>query len=86
MEKKLKNSSNSILCGIVLPTEWDTNGRVMRISINTHDESEYIIDYSGQGKELINHLKEMIEIEGKVIKRLSGHSYVKVSSFNVVSA
>ena len=83
---KNKKSEQSKLQGIVLPNQWDANGNVERIALNTHDEKEYIIEYSGQGKELLNHLQEMIEIEGKVLRRLSGRLYVKVSNYNILAS
>jgi hypothetical protein len=85
MKNKNKKSEQSKLQGIVLPNQWDDNGNVKRIALNTHDEKEYIIESSGQGKELLNHLQEMIEIEGKVLQRLGGSLYVRVSSYNVLA-
>jgi len=85
MNKKTKKNANSILRGIILPTMWDTNGRVKRISLNTHDENEYMIDYSGRGKELLDHIQETIEIEGKVLQRMGGTLYLKVNNFNIIS-
>lgn len=84
MNKDKQKHDRSILRGIILPSQWDKKGRVMRISLNTHDEKEYIIDYSGRGKELRNHLKELIEVDGKVLQRLGGSLYLKVKSFSVV--
>jgi hypothetical protein len=64
---------------------WDKDGSVKRISLNTPSEHEYMIDYSGKGKELLDHLQEMIEIEGKVIQRMGGTLYIKVNKFNVLN-
>ena len=85
MKKKNKKNANTILRGIILPTMWDKDGKVKRISLNTQNEHEYMIDYSERGKELLNHIQETIEIEGKVIQRMSGALYVKVNRFNVIS-
>jgi len=67
-----------------LPNQWDNNGNVKRIALNTHDEKEYIIDFSGQGKELLDHLQKLIEIDGKVLQGLGGSLYIKVNSYNVL--
>jgi len=83
---KNKKSEQSKLQGIVLPNQWDDNGNVKRIVLSTNDEKEYSIEYSGQGKELLNHLQEMIEIEGKVLCRPSGSLYVKVSNYNILAS
>ena len=85
MKKKKKNDALSILQGIILPSKWDKDGRVMRISLNTKDESEYIIDYSGRGKELLDHLRETIEVEGKVLQRIGGAHYIKVNSYSQIN-
>lgn len=84
MKKKNKSNAHTILRGIILPAMWDKDGKVQRISLNTQNEHEYMIDYSGRGKELLNHLQETIEIEGKVLQRVGGASYVKVNSFNII--
>ena len=85
MKIKTKGSADAILKGVILPSMWDEEGAVMRISLNTQGEDEYIIDYSGRGKELLNHLRESIEIEGKVLQRIGGALYVKVNSYHIIN-
>ena len=85
MKIKTKGSANAILHGVILPSLWNEEGEVMRISLNTQDEDEYIIYYSGRGKELLNHLRENIEIEGKVLQRIGGALYVKVNSYHIIN-
>ena len=85
MKKKKRADAASVLQGIVLPSKWDKDGRVMRISLNTQDEKEYIIDYSGKGKELLNHLRKRIEVEGKILQRIGGGFYIKVNGYHCVN-
>lgn len=85
MKKKKQEGALSVLQGIVLPSKWDKDGRVMRISLNTQDEKEYIIDYSGKGKELLNHLTKKIEVEGKILQRIGGAFYIKVNGYNFIN-
>ena len=84
MQKGNKKIGKSKILGIILPSQWDENGSVTRISINTHDEKEYEVDYSGHGKELLNHLQKMVEIDGKLVQRLGGHQYIKVNTFHLI--
>ena len=84
MDQKSQECASSILHGIVLPSKWSKDGRVLRISLNTHDENEYLIDYNGRGKELFNYLRQMIEIEGKVIRRIGGDYCIKVSRYSLI--
>lgn len=85
MITKKKEGALSTLQGVVLPSKWDKEGRVMRISLNTQDENEYIIDYSGKGKELLNHLRKRIEVEGKILQRIGGAFYIKVNGYNFIN-
>ena len=84
MQKKDGKNNQSKLCGIVLPIQWDENGNIIRISLNTSDEKAYVIDYSGRGRELLNHLQDMIEVDGKVQQRLGGSLYLKVNNYTVI--
>jgi hypothetical protein len=84
MKKRKQANNRTILRGIILPAMWDKDGRVKRISLNTKNEHEYMIDYSGRGKELLNHLQETIELEGKVLQRMGGAFYIKVNSYRVI--
>ena len=84
MNSNHKGHANTTLRGLILPAKWDKDGRVLRIAINTQDENEYIIDYSGRGKELLTHIREMIEIEGKVLQRIGGALYVKVNNYSLI--
>ena len=86
MQNKQKKTNQTILRGIVLPAQWDDEGNVMRIAINTHDEKEYVIDFSGRGKELLGHLKELIEVNGRVRENMGGNPYVKVNHYTVLEA
>ena len=86
MRRKNIKDSTTILHGIILPVKWDKNGKVMRISLNAPDEKVYTIDYSGPGKELLRHIREMIKVEGIILQKLNGSLYVKVKNYNVVSA
>ena len=84
MHTEKKKEGKSKILGIILPSQWDENGRVTRISINTHDERQYEVDYSGTGKELLKYLQKMVEIDGKLVQRLGGQQYVKVHTFNLI--
>ncbi|MCG6910901.1 MAG: hypothetical protein LJE94_12350 [Deltaproteobacteria bacterium] len=86
MKNKPKKSGSSKLRGIVLPNQWDIDGKIKRIALNTHDEKEYIIDFSGKGKDLLNHLQQMIEVDGKILTRVGGGRYIKVSDYTVLEA
>ena len=52
--------------GVVVPRTWDENGRVVDITILTHDEDEYRVENDGRGKELKAFIRENVEVSGTV--------------------
>jgi hypothetical protein len=51
--------------GIVVPIAWDESGRVTAIAISTWDEDEYVVDFTGKGKELLSHIRDEVEVIGR---------------------
>jgi hypothetical protein len=50
--------------GIVIPVDWDEEGKVVAAAISTHDEDEYLIDPNYKGKELLHFVREEVEVSG----------------------
>ena len=56
--------------GIIVPVEWDTEGKPTRVAISTNDEHEYVIDKrSKQGRKMMNLLRKKVYLEGILNKR-----------------
>lgn len=66
--------------GVVVPRKWDENGRIVAITILTHDEDEYLIENDGRGKELKAFIRENVEISGAV-RPQDGNKVVQVKKF-----
>lgn len=71
--------------GVVVPRKWDENGRVVAITILTHDEDEYHIENDGRGKELKAFIRENVEVSGKV-KPQNGIKVIQVKKFKLHKA
>jgi 5S rRNA maturation endonuclease (ribonuclease M5) len=50
--------------GIVIPVDWDEEGKVVAAAISTHDEDEYLIDNDYKGEELLHFVQEEVEVSG----------------------
>jgi len=69
--------------GVVIPRKWDENGRVVAITILTHDEDEYLIENDGRGKELKAFIRENVEVSGAV-RPQDGNKVVQVKKFKLL--
>lgn len=68
--------------GVVVPHKWDENGRVVAITILTHDEDVYHIENDGRGNELKAFIRENVEVSGTV-KPVDGKKVVQVKKFRL---
>ena len=68
--------------GVVVPRKWDENGRVVAITILTHDEDEYQVENAGRGIELKAFIRENVEVSGTV-KPQDGIKVIQVKKFKL---
>ena len=83
-QNKKKEVKRPIITGIILPSQWDNQGKTTRISIHASDESEYLVDYSGLGRELLNLIQKKVEVKGKIRERLNGSIFIQVHSYELI--
>ena len=84
MTKKANKSVNASIIGIILPAKWNEQGKAARISIHTDSKKEYQVNFSGAGKELLNHTYKKVEIEGKPKEQLSGGVTIDVKKYKII--
>lgn len=85
MNNKRGGPRKPIIAGIILPRQWDNDGNPTRISIHANDENEYIVDYSGAGKELLNLIQKQVVVKGNLRERLDGRILIQVKSYTVIN-
>lgn len=68
--------------GVVIATEWDAGGDVITVAVAAHDETEYKVEKSGAGSELLRLIHKEVEVTGTVSER-DGKRIIKVTSFSV---
>ncbi|MFC1515369.1 hypothetical protein ACFL7E_01275 [Thermodesulfobacteriota bacterium] len=89
MRKKTKtdSSSGSIITesGIIVPVEWNEQGRPVALALSTYKESEYSIDTTDvTGKALFNFLRRKVKIIGTLKNLVQNQQTITVLGFVVM--
>lgn len=71
--------------GVVSAVDWNDDGDVTQVAIQTPDEDEYIVLEEGEGKELLEYENEEVEVQGAIRKNNYGDNTIIVERFDVVS-
>jgi hypothetical protein len=50
--------------GVIIPADWDRDGRITQVAISTHDEDEYLVRRRAKGTELVRFLQKEVEFNG----------------------
>ena len=84
----LKNSNSAdktgkdkiLIRGLVIPAEWDKDGKVVAVSIATFNEAKYFVSDNPAGKELLNFLENEVAVVG-TLKSAGAKVYLTISDF-----
>lgn len=74
--KKLQTS----IRGIIIPAEWDKDGKIISTAIVTFNEDRFLILNNRFSRTLVNHLRKTVTITGNV----TIHGFLKVVNVNQV--
>jgi hypothetical protein len=78
--KKGKDSSSLVtLRGVVIPVDWDSEGKVIATAISTHHEDEYLIVDEENTIEMNNLINEEVELTG-IYRKKGGKKIIKVKT------
>lgn len=58
--------------GLVIPVEWDADGKVVAVAIAAFDETTYLVKPGGKGSELLDRLQCEVTVWGKVEGKAPG--------------
>ncbi len=68
--------------GVVIPVEWDGRGKVLAVAISARDESEYRVEKSGKGLNLMRLIHREVKVTGEV-KEESGKKTIRVEAYRL---
>jgi len=66
------------IIGIIMPNNWDENGKVIEIALYTNQEEIYALEDNRLTQELISLLQKKVEIKGKIKKHPDGNKSISV--------
>jgi len=76
-----KKSKKSMISGIVIPAQWDTNGKVITVTIHTNDEKVFLVEHTKIGNDLLNLIHKEVEVTGKIRERFDGRTSIGIKSY-----
>jgi hypothetical protein len=90
MSQLMKPSDSQIypaaaVTGIVMPHNWDDNGRVTQIAIYTNKEEVYLVKPNQKEKELLTCINKRVAVEGHILRGNAGNLIVVVNNFSVLA-
>lgn len=84
-QKKRRRAPGEITVrGFVVADDWNYNDEVVAVSISTEDEEEYLVENTGLGKRLLNHVDDLVEVTGMIRTDVGGFKNIKVTDFTVL--
>ena len=81
---KPKTLNQKTVTGIIIPQQWDDDGTVIGVSVQTFDESEYIVKLSRHGKKMFDFISKKVKVTGKIFEQSDGKLLVDVNRFEVL--
>ena len=69
--------------GIIIPSSWDKEGRILKVAISTFDENMYHVNNFDIHGQLHAMLRKEVEIRGLVSEK-TGHKSISVHEINLL--
>ena len=79
-----KKGRKPVISGIVIPAQWDANGKVVTVTINTNDEKVFQVEHTKIGNDLLDLIHKEVEVTGKIRERLDGKTSIGIKSYKIV--
>jgi len=71
--------------GIIMPHNWDINGRIVEIAIYTATEEVYRVEHNRLAHQIMmNFLHRRIAVQGQISKPLDGNMTIAIQKFSVL--
>jgi hypothetical protein len=84
LRKKGSRNGSTTVRGIVIPVEWDEDGKALAVAVAASGENDYLIEQDSKGRELFWHIRQEVEIIGIVGKGSKGDQTITVSTYDVI--
>ena len=81
-----RKNQQGVLTGIVIPAQWDMNGKVITISIHTNDEKIFMVEHTKIGNDLFDFIQKEVKVTGKIRERIDGKTSISIKSFMIANS
>jgi len=68
--------------GIVIPTDWDDHGNILKLAIVTYDEGKITVTPNDRGAALVTCLRKAVQVQG-TLRQGNGFQEIEVHTFAV---
>ena len=85
MNRIKKKSRKSIISGIVIPDQWDANGKVIAVTIHDNDEKVFLVEHTKIGNDLLNLIHKEVQVTGKIRERFDGKTSIGIKSYQTAN-
>ena len=85
MKTNKRQSRFSVISGIVIPVQWDANGKVITVNIHTNDEKVFWVEHTKIGNELLNLCQAGVEVTGKIRERIDGKTSIGIKAYKLTN-
>lgn len=85
MKKNNRENETITTVGVVIPVEWEENGKAVAHALSSYEEKEYLIDIrTDLGKELAAVEKQKIRVTGTLGPVVNNRRIIYVNSYETL--
>ena len=84
MNKVKKKGKKPAISGIVIPVQWDANGKVVTVTIHSADEKVFLVEHTKIGNDLLELTQKKVAVAGKIRERLDGKTSIGIKSYKIL--
>jgi hypothetical protein len=76
------DTQETTIYGIVIPTDWDDQGKILKIAIVTYDEGKILIAPGDRGTALMSCLRKSVQAKG-CLRQGNGFPEMEIRTFAI---
>ncbi|OGQ89930.1 MAG: hypothetical protein A2464_13690 [Deltaproteobacteria bacterium RIFOXYC2_FULL_48_10] len=76
------SKAQTVINGIIIPSEWNEKGEIQKIAIVTFDEDTFLIADNNHARTLMNSLRKTVTLSGKVSMK-GIQKEIRISKFQI---
>jgi hypothetical protein len=73
------------IAGIIVPANWDSEGNITGVAIQSYDESEYVIESNDLDRILNQFIHKPVVVTGNIKEHLDSKKFIWVLSIKAIS-